>query len=76
MKMKKRLTSFGQYTPFAGFSLDFDWSENSIGATISSSGKDVHVYNDGTLDNYFSIDGLLKLNSKPIRMSGDAAIIW
>jgi len=74
--MIKRLTSFDLYKPFTGFTLDFDWSENSIGTTISSSGKDVHVYTDGTFGYYLLIDGLIKLNSRPISMSGDAAIIW
>ncbi|MDR1550383.1 MAG: hypothetical protein LBT06_17605 [Hungatella sp.] len=70
--MIKRLTSFDLYEAFTDFTLDLYWSENSIGATISSSGKDVHVYTDGTLDYYLLIDGLIKLNSRPICMSGDA----
>jgi hypothetical protein len=70
-----KITSLDPYTTFTGFTLGFDWTENSIGATISSSGKDAHVYTDGTIDYYLLVDGLIKLYSRPIRMSGDVAII-
>jgi hypothetical protein len=69
------ITSLDPYTTFTGFTLGFDWTENTIGATISSSGKDVHVYTDGTLDYYLLIDGLIKLYSKPISMSGNVSVI-
>jgi len=69
------ITSLDPYTTFTGFTLGFGWTENSIGATITSSRKDVYVYTDGTIDYYLLIDGLLKLYSRPISMSGTVSVI-
>ncbi len=63
------------YTQFTGFTYGFEWKENNIGTTISSSGKDVHVYVDGTLSSYLLINGLIKLSTRDINLSGNVAVI-
>jgi hypothetical protein len=70
-----RITSLDPYTQFTGFTLGFDWHQNSIGADIDSNGKDVYVYTEGSLEYYILVNSLLKFYSRPISLSGDVAVI-
>lgn len=70
-----RIEKLEPYTQFTGFTYGFEWKENNIGTTISSSGKDVHVYVDGTLSSYLLINGLIKLSTRDINLSGNVAVI-
>lgn len=63
------------YTTFTGFNLGFGWTESDIGYRISNGGKDIYVYTNGTLDYYLLVDGLVKLYSKPVNLSGTVAVI-
>ena len=42
---------------------------------IPNGGKDIYVYTNGTLDYYLLVDGLVKLYSKPVNLSGTVAVI-
>lgn len=63
------------YTTTSGITYSFDWREDSIGAEISSSGKDVYVYTDGVIIAYLLIDGLIKIDETPVSLSGYVPVI-
>ena len=42
---------------------------------IPNGGKDIYVYTNGTLDYYLLVDGLVKLYSRPVNLSGTVAVI-
>ena len=63
------------YKTTSGITYSFDWREDSIGAEIASSGKDVYAYSDGVIIAYLLVDGLIKLDETPVSLNGFVALI-
>ena len=69
------ITMLDPYTTTSGITYSFDWREDSIGAEIASSGKDVYAYSDGVIIAYLLVDGLIKLDETPVSLNGFVALI-
>jgi len=58
------------YTSYEYITLFHTWTENACDYVISTSGKDIYVYAEGTLTYYFVIQGIGDVHSWPVSLSG------